>query len=165
MEIVGYFKITLSNQKRKPFIMSTQNYANHRQMVPGYHYLIYIILFLCLGLSVKFAYSAFVELHHGRTVASILLGLSLASVLITWYARLFPLKAQDRAIRVEENLRHFTNHGRLLDPKLTIRQVVALRFADDAEFEELARKAAAENMSPGDIKKAIQNWKADHYRV
>lgn len=145
--------------------MSTQNYNNHRQMVPGYHYLVYILIFLALGFSVRFAYGAFFEIHHGRLLSAILLCLSFASLLLTWYARLFPLKAQDRAIRAEENLRHYVHHGKLLDPRLSIRQIIALRFADDAEFNELATRAANENMSPGDIKKAIKNWKADHYRV
>ncbi len=145
--------------------MSTQNYSNHRQMVPGYHYLVYILLFLALGFSVRVAYGAFFEIHHGRLLAAILLLLSFATLLLTWYARLFPLKAQDRAIRAEENLRHYVHHGKLLDPRLSIRQIIALRFADDAEFPELANRAVNENMSPGDIKKAIKNWRADHYRV
>ena len=145
--------------------MSTQNYSNHRQMVPGYHYLVYIILFLCLGLSVWLAYNAFFVFHHGRTNACILAGLSFVGILIAWYSRVFPLKAQDRAIRAEENLRHYVHHGKLLDPRLTIRQIVALRFADDSEFNALAERAANENMSPGDIKKAISAWKGDHYRV
>ncbi|MCP5111202.1 MAG: hypothetical protein GY953_10235, partial [bacterium] len=80
-------------------------------------------------------------------------------------ARLFPLKAQDRAIRAEENLRHYVLTGKLLDPQLTTRQVVGLRFAADEEFVELAQKAAAENLSEDAIKKAIKNWRADTYRV
>lgn len=145
--------------------MSTQNYGNHRQMVPGYHYGVYILLFLCLGFTAWLAYNAFFVLHHGRLIACILGGLSVATFLLAWYARTFPLKAQDRAIRAEENLRHYVHHGKLLDPRLTTRQIIALRFADDAEFSALANRAANENMSPGDIKKAITLWKADHYRV
>lgn len=145
--------------------MSTQNYSNHRRMVPGYHYLVYIILFACLGATVWYAYNAFFVIHHGRLLACILGGLSIVGFLIAWYSRIFPLKAQDRAIRAEENLRHYIHHGKLLDPRLTIRQIIALRFADDSEFSTLAERAASENMSPGDIKKAIVNWKADHNRV
>ena len=48
--------------------------------------------------------------------------------------RVYPLKAQDRAIRADENLRHFAMTGKLLDPRLTVKQVVALRFASDGEF-------------------------------
>jgi hypothetical protein len=53
----------------------------------------------------------------------------------------------------------------LLDPKLTVRQIVGLRFAPDAEFVALARRAAAENLSEDAIKRAVKNWKADTYRV
>jgi hypothetical protein len=81
------------------------------------------------------------------------------------FCRMFALKAQDRAIRAEENLRHYVLTGKLLDPKLTVRQVIGLRFAPDAEFVALAQRAAAENLSEDDIKKAVKNWKADTYRV
>jgi uncharacterized protein DUF6526 len=53
----------------------------------------------------------------------------------------------------------------LLDPKLTIRQIIGLRFASDREFVALAQKAAAENLSEDAIKKAIRNWRADTYRA
>ena len=72
----------------------------------------------------------------------------------------FAMGAQDRAIRAEENLRHFALTGKLLDKRLRKSQVIALRFADDTEFVLLAEKAANENMKPDDIKKAIVNWRA-----
>jgi hypothetical protein len=53
----------------------------------------------------------------------------------------------------------------LLDPRLTVKQIVGLRFASDAEFVELARKAAEEGLSPDAIKKSIKTWRPDHYRV
>jgi hypothetical protein len=81
------------------------------------------------------------------------------------YARLFALKAQDRAIRAEENFRHYMLTGRPLDSKLSIRQIVGLRFASDEEFPELAKKAAESGMSEDDIKKAVKNWRGDYYRV
>ena len=55
--------------------------------------------------------------------------------------------------------------GRLLDPRLGVKQIVALRFAPDEEFVDLARRAAEESMEPDTIKQAIRNWRADHYRV
>lgn len=91
--------------------------------------------------------------------------LSIVALLGGLFGRTFALKAQDRAIRVEENLRNFVRHGALLDPKLTTRQIIGLRFAPDAEFDELAKKAVANNMSEKEIKMAIKNWKADDYRA
>jgi hypothetical protein len=55
--------------------------------------------------------------------------------------------------------------GKLLDGRLTVRQVVGLRFASDEEFPELSRKAAESGASEDDIKKSIRNWRADLYRV
>ena len=80
-------------------------------------------------------------------------------------ARIFALKAQDRAIRAEENLRHFALTGQLLDPRLSIRQVIGLRFASDGEFVALAKRAAEEKLSPNAIKQAVKDWRADLYRV
>ena len=55
--------------------------------------------------------------------------------------------------------------GKLLDPRLTVKQVVALRFASDGEFVALAARAASEGLAPDDIKKAVKTWRADEYRV
>jgi len=55
--------------------------------------------------------------------------------------------------------------GKLLDPRLTMGQIIALRFAPDAEFLALASKAASDGTSPKDIKQSIKNWRADNYRV
>jgi len=86
-------------------------------------------------------------------------------VLLFFFTRIFSMGVQDRAIRAEENLRHFAQTGKLLDPRLTIKQIVGLRFASDAEFVELARKAAEGSMSPDEIKKSVKNWRADHDRA
>jgi hypothetical protein len=91
--------------------------------------------------------------------------LSIGGLIIFWYARAFAIAAQDRAIRAEENLRHFALTGKLLDSRLTMSQVIALRFAADTEFLLLAEKAANENMKPSEIKKAIVNWRADYHRA
>jgi hypothetical protein len=85
--------------------------------------------------------------------------------LVSVIARLFSLKAQDRAIRAEENLRHYVMTGKLLNPKLTVRQIIGLRFASDDEFVALAGRAVEENLSEDAIKKAVKNWRADTYRV
>jgi hypothetical protein len=88
-----------------------------------------------------------------------------AMILQFFFSRVFPLKAQDRAIRAEENLRHFALTGKLLDHRLNIKQIIALRFASDAEFVELARKAADEGLSMDAIKKSVKHWRPDHDRL
>lgn len=102
---------------------------------------------------------------HGLLTPVLFFLVGITLLLLTWYTRFFALKAQDRAIRSEENLRYFAITGNLLDSKLTMGQIVALRFAPNNEFVDLAHRAVSEDMKPSDIKKAIQNWKADHSRV
>jgi len=101
----------------------------------------------------------------GRLSAVLIFALCIVSIFFYIYTRAFSLKAQDRAIRAEENFRHFALTGKPLDSRLRIGQIIALRFADDSEFVSLAQRAANENMKADDIKKAIQSWRADHYRV
>ncbi|HWH64264.1 MAG TPA: DUF6526 family protein [Ginsengibacter sp.] len=144
--------------------MKAQNYKHHSRYVPLYHFFLLTILILCLAGSAWNLVKTY-QHHSGRLVALIIFLLSYSALLIAWYARSFALIAQDRAIRAEENLRHFALTGKLLDKRLRKSQVVALRFADDTEFVLLSEKAANENMKPKDIKQAIVNWKADHHRI
>jgi hypothetical protein len=144
--------------------MSTQNYANHARYVPGYHFvLLGILLLTIIGSLVNF----FVSMgdHERIYSASLIMVLSVCVLLISFYARAFALKAQDRAIRAEENLRHFAVTGKLLDARLGALQIVALRFASDAEFVALAARAASENLEPKAIKQAVKAWRADEYRA
>lgn len=97
--------------------------------------------------------------------ASLITILFIVILAMFFYARIFALRAQDRAIRAEENFRHYLLTGKPLDKALQIRQIVALRFADDEELPELAVRAVKENLSQNAIKKAILKWKADHHRA
>lgn len=144
--------------------MTTQNYANHRQFVPLYHGVLFTILVLTLIGSVVNLYRSAGD-HQRLYSASLIVVLSLAALMLFFFCRIFALKAQDRAIRAEENLRHFAMTGKLLDPRIGIRQVIALRFASDGEFLALAGRAAEEKMEPDAIKQAIKAWRADTYRA
>jgi hypothetical protein len=97
--------------------------------------------------------------------ASLIFVLTFSVLMLSFFARTFALKAQDRAIHAEENLRHFAMTGKLLDPRLTVRQIIGLRFAPDGEFVALAARAVKENLSSENIKKAVKDWRADTYRV
>jgi len=144
--------------------METQTYKNHKRVDFAFHRLLLIVLVATLGGSVTNLVQSLGD-HQRIYGASLLLVLSMAVLLLAFICRIYALKAQDRAIRAEENLRHFVLTGKLLDPRVTIRQTVALRFAPDAEFAALAEKAANENMEPDAIKRAIKNWRPDTYRV
>ncbi len=144
--------------------MKEQSYSNHARLVPGYHYVLSPVLLLtCIGSLVNLWKS--LGDHQRLYSASLIVVLSFCAVFIAGYARIFALKAQDRAIRAEENLRHYILAGRLLDPRLGVKQIVALRFASDAEFVDLARRAAEESLLPDAIKRAVRNWRPDYYRV
>jgi len=144
--------------------MAEQNYANHGRLVPGFHFVLAPLILLTLIGSLV---NLWLSLHnHNRLYnASLIVALSVIAVLLFIFCRTFPLKAQDRAIRAEENLRHFAMTGKLLDPRLTVRQIIGLRFASDAEFAALAQKAAEEGLSEDAIKREVKNWRADTYRV
>ena len=142
--------------------MKDQNFNNHAQMVPGFHYLTFGGIIALLGGSINYLLKSSAE---NKYLAALLVLTSVVFILIAWFTRTFALKAQDRAIRAEENLRHYVLTEKLLPTSLTVGQIVALRFAPDAEFPALVEKAAANNLSGKEIKQSIQNWKADFYRV
>ncbi len=144
--------------------MQTQNFKNHRQLIPMYHIIVLLLIIICLAASIWNLYVA-LQMHHGRLQALMFFLLTDIIMAMFFFTRGFALKAQDRAIRAEENLRSFALSGNLLDKRLKTGQIIALRFAEDDEFLSLAQKAANENMKPVEIKRAIQKWKADHYRV
>ena len=142
--------------------MKTQNYSNHSRFVPLYHFFTLLgTLVLFIGSIVNLVKSSGSNLYN----ASLIVFGSLLLLLTAFYARVFSLKAQDRAIKAEENFRHYLLTGKPLDSKLTVRQIIGLRFASDEEFPDLVKKAVNENLSEKDIKKSVKNWKADNYRV
>jgi Family of unknown function (DUF6526) len=144
--------------------MADQQFSNHSQVVPLYHYVLFAAILALIAGSVNNLIGS-LETGEGLYNASLLCLVSFIVLLLAWFTRSFALKAQDRAIRAEEQLRYFAITGKLPDPALKMRQIIALRFAPNNEFVDLAHRAVAENLSPKDIKKAIQHWKADYNRV
>lgn len=142
--------------------MEQQNYKNHTRWVPAYHFVISLgTLALLIGAIINLINSTEENLYS----ASLIVFVAVLLLMIFFYLRSFPLKAQDRAIRAEEKLRYFILTGKSLSDNLTTRQIIGLRFASDEEFITLAAKAEKENLSEKDIKLQIKNWKADTYRV
>lgn len=144
--------------------MQEQSYAKHAKFVPMFHYVLFSIIILTLIGSFVNLWQSFGN-HERIYTGSLIAAIAVALLLLFFFTRIFAIGVQDRAIRAEENLRHLALSGKLLDPRLTIKQIVGLRFASDAEFVELARNAAEGSMPPDTIKKSVKNWRADYDRV
>lgn len=140
-----------------------QNFKNHARFTTGYHKVLSIFLLTGLIGSVVNLFESFG--NENLYAASLLVLLFVCCIMLYWFVRVFPLKAQDRAIRAEENFRHFILSGQPFPAGLSIGQIVALRFASDEEFLELSQKALAQNLTNKAIKLLIINWKPDYYRV
>jgi hypothetical protein len=144
------------------FFMSEQNYKNHGRYILLWHFLTGgAVIAVLIGSIINLFNSPKENLY----VASLLVAVSLILGSIFWYARVFALRAQDRAIRAEENFRHFILTGKPFPKELSIDQVIALRFASDDEFPALTQQAISDGLKNADIKKAIRNWRADHNRA
>ena len=142
--------------------MKEQNLKNHARFITLWHRILPgIILATLIGSIINLVESS----EQNRYSASLIVVIILILCVYYWYLRAFPLKAQDRAIRAEENLRHFMLTGVPLDRRLRMSQIVALRFASDEEFVSLSQRAVNENLSGRDIKKQIKVWRADWDRV
>ena len=146
-----------------------QTYANHTRFDPPFHF--FILPIIALGVIFTFIHF-FAHLSHAdfrdNLHAILLILLSLA--LLTWVikTRLYALKVQDRVIRLEERLRLMRLLAEPLRsriPELTEGQLIGLRFASDAEVPKLAERALNEKLTRNDIKKAVQNWRPDYWRV
>ena len=139
-----------------------QSLKNHGRIDPIYHYLLCFLLLLALFHAVLL----FIR-HHDPVSATILL-LTLIACLLTYVVRAYALKVQDRVIRLEERLRLMTILPPLIHHRideLSVSQLVALRFASDQELMALAARTFEEKLTNKEIKAAIVDWRADHFRV
>lgn len=142
--------------------MPEQTYASHRRFDPAYHFVAFPLYLLFLVISVAALWRNPTPITLGQVVLTALTGLLFLKL------RLYALTVQDRVIRLEETLRM----ERLLPadlkariPELRRDQFVGLRFAADAELADRVREALAEKLSGEDLKKRIQVWRGDHFRV
>lgn len=141
-------------------IRGPQNYKNHRQIVYGYYLSTGVPILVLMGIAVS---KVFNEQERSLGLILLLIGWILLSMLFR--SRGFALKAQDRAIRAEETLRYFILTGKPLDSRLTLSQIIALRFASDEELPALAQQAAEKGLNNKEIKTQIKNWRSDWHRV
>ena len=137
----------------------TQHYANHPHRPTSW--LITALLSVC-----ALVLSVLLLLRVPRSVNALaLLLLCLAVLGLVLMIRRYATRLQDRIIRLEMRVR-LAALGREHDmARLSTRQLVALRFASDAELAALAERAVRENMTPDQIKRAVTNWQPDLMRT
>jgi Family of unknown function (DUF6526) len=146
-----------------------QTLADHARLDPLFHLFILPVFGLALlaALFHFFAHLTTGGLHFNiHSVLIIVLATALAGLVVK--TRSYALKVQDRVIRLEERLRLaqlLSEPLRSRIPELTEEQLIALRFASDAEVPKLVERTLNEKLSRADIKKAIQTWRPDYWRV
>lgn len=147
-----------------------QTYANHTRFDPPFHFVAVPLVLAMVALSLAISY---LMITSSPTLLSVLasvwmIGLSAVAMFPLAFARVNALKVQDRVIAIEVERRYERLGGTKNSPlaeSLEPGQLVALRFASDAELVALADRAAAEGLKNADIKKAITTWRPDYRRV
>jgi hypothetical protein len=140
-----------------------QTYANHTRLHPPFHFFLAPGAVMLLILTIINVFR-----HYPRLDAWILLLMAVLFFAALFLVRLYPLRAQDRIIRLEERLRLEAVLSAEFVPRireLTEAQLIALRFASDRELPALVEKTLTAKMPARDIKKAIVTWRADTFRV
>jgi len=141
---------------------SQQNLATHVRFDPLYHFFALPVVGLTVVVAIVHA------VQRPNWFSAWLVALSVALVIVTLKARMYALRVQDRLIRLEERLRlRDLVHEplRLRIDELTEGQLIALRFACDAEVPGLVEAALAKQLSKAEIKKSITTWRSDFFRV
>jgi len=140
-----------------------QNFENHVRFLPAFHFVAFPLFF------VNFCYAAYQAVAHVSAASVMGLVLAVALVLLFLLSRTMVVTVQDRLIRLEERLRMRALLPADLQPRIdafTVKQLVALRFASDAELPALARKVLEGKIEDQKaIKKMVTAWRADYQRA
>ncbi|HKB64397.1 MAG TPA: DUF6526 family protein [Pyrinomonadaceae bacterium] len=143
--------------------MDTQNFENHTRWHPTFHFFILPVMLI------NFVWAVVVFFKAPNWNSGWWIVVSLALLILTTFVRTYSLKVQDRVIRLEERLRYQQVVSPALAQQasnLTAAQTVALRFAADEELENLVNSVLnGKFVKTKDIKRAIKQWRADHFRV
>jgi hypothetical protein len=139
-----------------------QDLKNHGRLDPPYHFILLAVLTANLFIVLCYTWS------HLNIYSEWLSVLSIAVFIPAMKLRTYPLKVQDRVIRLEERLRLQALapaewHAQIY--RLTEDQLIGLRFAADDEVVELAKLALEQNLNRKQIKERIKNWRADNWRI
>ena len=139
-----------------------QTYSNYIRRDPPFHFFLMPVAAITIGLAIYNVIRSFSLAHLWFVVLALAFAVTILKV------RLYALKAQDRVIRLEERLRLAmlcSDPLRSRIAELTESQLIALRFASDAECPVLAEKALSGKLPASEIKKGIRDWRPDYFRI
>ena len=138
--------------------MNTQTFDNH----PHFPTMTVVAAVFSVLALLGFGVNAF--RHPGfESVALIALTLSVMALVVI--SRTYTVRLQDRIIRVEMCLRleRLGKGGEF--SRLSTSQLVALRFASDAELSGLVDRALRDDLNLEQIKQAVTDWQPDDLRT
>ena len=140
-----------------------QSYKKHTRWLPAYHFFVLPVLLANAVNAIRHVYLA----PARGTIFQLIVAMALLT--FGFLARVMALTVQDRVIRLEMRLRLRGLLPPDLQPRineLTHRQLVAMRFASDAELTELVREVLDGKLaSSNEIKQRVKNWQADWLRA
>lgn len=145
--------------------MKPQNYNNHVRYYTPHHFVFYPVILFFIGLCIYFS----TKYEDQQTIWIVI---SIVFFMIAWLSYMlrqhYALMSQDRIVRLELRFRYYLLTKKRLESiehKLSLKQLLALRFASDEELPELIEKAVNLNLSSKDIKQSIEKWNPDYMRV
>jgi hypothetical protein len=142
-----------------------QNLSNYKRRDPLFHFVLMPVLVFNLIFSI---YDTIHRYPDHRYIFPWWIIMSFALILLALFSRRNAVRAQDRIIRLEERLRMAAllpvNELAHVN-ELTTRQLIALRFASDAELPALVHRTLTQNLEPKAIRQSITNWRPDNERV
>jgi len=139
-----------------------QSFANHTRLDPLFHF------FALPVFGINFFLTIWNLFRNFSFTSAWMVVVALAASIAVFKIRTYALKAQDRVIRLEERLRLSMLLPESMRGKIaTLRegQLIAMRFASDAEIPALVEKTLAGNLRGGEIKKLIVTWRPDTFRI
>ncbi len=148
-----------------------QSYENHRMTVPLYYYVLSSIVVLNLLWSVlRVIHAIWVRSGWYEVINSLVaVALAVGFGIVYMFLRTWPLRVQDRVIRLEMQLhlqKVLPDDLKPRIPELRLGQLIGLRFASDEELPELCRRVLAEDIRQREtVKQLVRNWKADQLRI
>lgn len=160
-----YWNTVQLRRPQESYFMSEkapQTLANHGRFDPMFHFFAVPVFLISWIVSIVLA------VKHPSILAAWEVVFLTAAIVALFKIRLYALRVQDRIIRLEERLRLATllpEPARFGIDRLSEDQLIGLRFASDGEVPVLVARCVSEKLPRKEVKKVIQIWRPDYWRV